>query len=113
MTRKALLYVTTNAAEGREDDFNTWYDEVHVPEILEHVDGIHAATRYKRADASPGAADQPGYCAVYEIEADDPAVAVGNLMAAAGGGKLHMTDAISPGGGMFLWEEHTPRASRS
>ena len=54
-------------------DFNRWYDEVHLRELLE-VPGVVAATRFELDDAQM----MPGengfgkrFLAVYEIEAED------------------------------------------
>ena len=41
---KGQLLVFSNATDGRDEEFNTWYDEVHVPEVLE-VDGVSGASR--------------------------------------------------------------------
>ena len=48
MEKRAVLIVETGPAEGRDDDWNAWYDEVHIPEILEKIPGFHAATRFER-----------------------------------------------------------------
>ena len=34
-----LLLVLSNAGDGKEDEFNDWYDNVHVPHML-NVPGI-------------------------------------------------------------------------
>lgn len=44
-----------------EDDFNTWYDEVHIPEILA-CPGWLSATRRQCLEGGPK------YVAIYEIE---------------------------------------------
>ena len=31
---KTLFVVKSNAAVGRVNDYNTWYNDVHLPEIL-------------------------------------------------------------------------------
>ena len=28
------MLVYTNAVEGRDEEFNRWYDEIHLPEVL-------------------------------------------------------------------------------
>ena len=44
--------VMTNAVEGRDAEFNEWYTNIHLKEVLE-VPGFTAATRY-RVVARPG-----------------------------------------------------------
>jgi hypothetical protein len=29
-----VLMVLTNSAEGQDAEFNAWYDEIHLPEVL-------------------------------------------------------------------------------
>ena len=53
--------------EGKEDAYNRWYDEIHIPD-LEAIPGVRSARRYKtimsRRISFP-------YVAAYEIEVDD------------------------------------------
>ena len=65
------MLVFTNPLAGREAEFNKWYDEIHIPEVLA-VKGFTAAQRYVGTTDSP-AEVPPGprpYMAVYEIEGD-------------------------------------------
>lgn len=48
-----LLVTTTPNPSVAEADFNTWYDEVHIPEIRSRVAGIESVERYRAADADP------------------------------------------------------------
>lgn len=79
----------TAAVTGRDEEFNRWYDETHMPEILQ-IPGFVAGQRF--ALASPAAEGQPRYLAVYEIETDDLAATLGALTAA--GPSLTLSDAI-------------------
>ncbi|MEM9564551.1 MAG: DUF4286 family protein [Actinomycetota bacterium] len=76
MTKHVLL-VFTDPAEGREDDYNAWYNEVHLPEVLQ-TDGFVRAQRFKVADLMPGVTDHQ-YVAIYELETDDPGAAMAAL----------------------------------
>ncbi len=83
------LMVFSNPVAGREDEYNEWYDGIHISEVLE-VDGFVACQRFV-ADAA--AEDPPAkYLAVYEIDADDPVAAYTNLRGATG--EMNVTDAI-------------------
>ena len=49
MTRKALLLVHTNVASAeQEQEFNDWYDKVHIPQLLERIP--HAAPGQQNED---------------------------------------------------------------
>jgi len=65
---KMLFVVESNSADtAREDEFNEWYNIIHVPDVLETPE-IVRAVRYERIAPSEG---QAKYFALYEIEADD------------------------------------------
>jgi len=74
-----LFVVLTNPIEGTDDAFNEWYDNRHVPEVLD-VPGVVAAQRYDIADVKvPDDEDLPAqlpppthrYMVIYEL-ADEP-----------------------------------------
>lgn len=90
MTKHVLL-VFTDPVEGREDEYNAWYNDVHLGEVLE-ADGFVRAQRFKVADLMPGVTDHD-YVAIYELETEDP----GSAMAALRGrmGSFTMTDAAN------------------
>jgi hypothetical protein len=96
--------VLSNPVEGREDDFNRWYDDEHVEDLLS-IEGFTAAQRYRLAALGPGQ-DKPTYryAAIYEADADDVSVVHENLMTALKSGATRSTDAIAPGS-LALWLE--------
>jgi hypothetical protein len=44
--------VFTNPTEGQEDEYNDWYDNTHLSDVLK-VEGFVAAQRFKLADTEP------------------------------------------------------------
>ena len=70
MTHKHILIALTNPTNGREEEFNDWYEHTHVPECL-RVPGFKSGRRY-RLTASQGDPPRQGYLAIYELEGDDP-----------------------------------------
>ncbi|MET8207717.1 hypothetical protein ABZT51_16965 [Streptomyces sp. NPDC005373] len=85
---KFILHVESRPANEKVvDEFNRWYDEVHLPEVVA-LDGIVAATRFV-----PKEQEGP-YITQYEIEGD-PEQAVKNITAAAAAGRLNMTDTLA------------------
>ncbi|WP_370617738.1 hypothetical protein [Mumia sp. Pv 4-285] len=67
------MVVRTNPVDGRENEFNTWYSDQHVPEILS-VPGFVGARRYVALDEpAAGSGDSDfRYLAIYEIEGPVP-----------------------------------------
>ena len=57
----ALLAVWTDVPADKEDDFNQWYNEEHIPELLS-IQGILNAARYEAVKSGPK------YLACYELE---------------------------------------------
>lgn len=84
--------VLTNPAEGKEEEFNRWYDEVHVPEVL-MVPGFTGASRHRVAPLSE-AASAHRYLALYEMETDDPSAVLAELHRRVGAGEIAMSDAL-------------------
>ena len=65
---KWLLTVETNCSDpAREAEFNEWYNNIHLPDVLE-VPGFVRAIRYENTDTSEGKAK---FLAIYEVETDD------------------------------------------
>ncbi|MBB5160532.1 DUF4286 family protein [Mycobacterium sp. AZCC_0083] len=74
--------VLSNPIAGEDDRFNKWYDEVHVPEVLD-VPGVVAAQRYDLSELKvPDDEDLPAqlppathrYLVIYEVEGEPDAV---------------------------------------
>jgi hypothetical protein len=84
---RGILYVESHpVSPERADEYNKWYDEVHIPEIVA-LDGFVSARRFAPNGDGP-------YIAIYEIEADDVQGAMGVLGEAASSGKMQMSDAM-------------------
>ena len=71
---KFLMTVRANCMPGREEEFNSWYDEFHVPDLL-MTPTLVAAQRFRLSDVQ--APDYPGYVkpeyrylTMYEIESE-------------------------------------------
>jgi hypothetical protein len=88
----AILVVHTNPVDGREDEYNTWYDKQHLPDVLA-VPGFVSATRYRLSDAQLIPLAGFRYLAIYEIEGD-PHDAMRALRAALKAG-MHVSDAMA------------------
>jgi hypothetical protein len=66
---KHLLLVFTHPVEGREDEFNRWYDEQHLRDVV-GLPGIVSGQRFAFQEASRNSAragPEFGYLAIYEV----------------------------------------------
>lgn len=77
-----LLVALTNPIEGKEDEFNEWYETYHVPECVQ-VKGFKSGQRFKLS-ASRHDAPRQAYLALYELEGDDPQAILNELEATRG-----------------------------
>jgi hypothetical protein len=68
MGRYLLLAFSDCKDPAREKEFNDWYDNMHVPDMLE-VPGMISATRW--VSAEPGEGQRRKYLAMYELETDN------------------------------------------
>ena len=65
---KWIVLIEANCADpDREEEFNEWYNQVHLPDVLE-TPGVVRAVRYEKIDPAGG---RGRYLAAYEVEADD------------------------------------------
>ena len=80
MAKGIILVETYPSSPEREQEYNTWYDEVHLQELVA-LDGFVSARRLRPVDG-----DGP-YVALYEIEGDDLQAVLQGMNDNAG--KLH------------------------
>ncbi|MFR9806078.1 hypothetical protein ACL02T_27885 [Pseudonocardia sp. RS010] len=68
---RGILLVFSNPVDGREEEYNAWYTEHHLDEILA-IDGFVLAQRFRLADDARMTRDTPDapyrYLAFYEAE---------------------------------------------
>ena len=96
-----LLTVESNCIEpAREKELNDWYDNIHLPDILE-TPGFISASRYENTNPTEG---QGKFIAMYEIETDDleKTMALFSENVNSKGAQGRMSDAgIAVGGGLY------------
>jgi hypothetical protein len=87
---KYTLLVETSARPDRDAEFNDWYDNTHIPDVLQ-VPGIVAAERFVLHGSFIGDEPVNRYLALYEMETDDPDATLRALDAAVPG--MYLSDA--------------------
>jgi len=87
--------VLTNPVPGREEEFNRWYTEQHVPDVL-RIPGVVSAQRFRRTEQQRGNGVQPWqYMALYACEAAEPQVVTDGIQARIGTADMPMSDALA------------------
>lgn len=79
-------------AEGREAEFNTWYDSVHFQDVL-HIPGVRSGQRYVLADNNKKTVLNK-YLVIYDVETDDITKVQRALAAAAGTPAMMISDSL-------------------
>lgn len=94
MPQRYKFVVLTNAVDGREDEYNDWYTNVHLPDVLA-IPGIVAAERYRLAHAQRNPVQPFSYLAIYEIETDDLEFITSEIGKRAGTPTMVISDAMA------------------
>jgi len=89
------LVVKSNPAPGQEAEYNRWYDEQHIPDVLD-VPGFVSAQRFAYAETqmAPNAEPSHRYLAIYDIDTDDLPATLAAFRARGGTPQMVMSDAI-------------------
>ena len=102
---KHLFMFLTDAVAGKDAEYNAWYDNEHLSDVIRAA-GFTAATRYKLADTEPPQQSDQKYLAVYEIDTDDPDGVFGKLTGAAGSPEMPLSDALDLSNmKTLIWEQ--------
>lgn len=102
---KYLMVVTSSAKDGRDQDYNAWYDGTHIHEICA-IPGVTAGRRYDAIPQTPNQQPSP-YLAIYEIETEAPTSVLGEMMRRSQAGEMSMSDALdAESAQIWMYEAH-------
>jgi hypothetical protein len=82
--------VMTSPVEGRESEYNLWYNEQHLGDVLK-VPGVVSAQRFELCEG--GTANQR-YLALYEIETPSVETVMAEINRRAGTEEMPVSDAM-------------------
>ncbi|SDG26354.1 hypothetical protein [Pseudonocardia oroxyli] len=98
MPGSAKMVVLINPASAAdEQEFNRWYDEVHVPQVVERIPGIVGATRLRLTKEQllpEEALPSRRYLTIYDVETNDVQATADRLGTALGDGTLDLSSAV-------------------
>ena len=77
----SYLLVFSNPLDGKEKEYNDWYTNIHIGEVVQ-VDGFVSAQRFKLSNAQLIEGQPYKYAAIYGIESGRETEALKNLVAA-------------------------------
>jgi hypothetical protein len=113
-----LLVVFSNPAQGKDKEFNDWYNRKHIPDVL-NTPGVVSGRRYLRspqaegdqdaASASPAPDTVQQYMAIWELEGELDDV-MGNIARALEEGLMDISPALTDLSG-WTFTAITPRVT--
>jgi len=105
-----VMVVYTNPVEGEEDEYNKWYDETHLPDVVA-VPGVVSGRRLQLAEvAGVGEGATHKYLAFYEIDGD-PAAVMAEIGARVANGQMFLSSAADLAGSslsIFTYRDPDP-----
>lgn len=87
------MIVLSSPTEGREAEYNDWYQNTHLAEVVA-LKGIKSAQRFKLAKQM-GERETWPYAAIYEIDTDDIDAVLKDIEEAAASGRVGVSGAIA------------------
>jgi hypothetical protein len=89
---RTVLVVLSKPVEGREAEYNSWYNDRHLHDVLA-VPGFVSVKRLKRR-GTPVSAHEWTYCSLYEIDHLRPEKVVADMMSRIGTDTMPVSDAL-------------------
>jgi hypothetical protein len=96
--------VYSNPVEGREQEYNDWYTNRHLKDLLA-IPGVISARRFKISSTQIREAAQSfQYLAIYDIEADDVQSFIDEIMRRTADGSIARSTAMASDIVPLFWE---------
>jgi hypothetical protein len=105
---KYKLVVLTRPKDGQEAEYNNWYQNTHIPEVLS-IPGYKSAQRFK-LNTPMMAKDPMPYLAIYDVETSDIGAVLQESGRRAQSGEMTASDAVDNDASyVVFYEEFGPR----
>lgn len=108
---KYKLIVLTNPVEGREKEYNDWYTNRHLGDVVS-VPGFASAQRFKLKDPM-GFSHPFRYLAIYEIEGDNIELVLKDMFERRGTDAMVVSDALDSNALAGVFEVCSPVVTAS
>ena len=109
---KYKLIVMTQPVEGREQEYNDWYQDAHLSDLVA-VHGVKSAQRFRLSRTVVADPAPLPYLAIYEIETDDIDKTLDDLKTRVGTGHIFVSSALSKESYFgAVYEEFGPMVTR-
>ena len=109
---KYMMAVYSNAVEGKESEFNDWYSNVHMADMLK-IPGVVAVQRFEGVAYPPEKNAKFKYAAIYELDTEDLEKTMSLVGDAVARGDMVISDAIDEKGSMQTYIPITEKMTSS
>lgn len=92
---KYTYIVLTNAKDGREAEYNDWYDNQHLADVLAIPGMVGAKRFYAAPEMVASGLAKWNFLAIYDIDTDDLDVTMAELVKRAGTQAMLISDALN------------------
>jgi hypothetical protein len=113
MADRQMYFVFGNARPGMEAEYNEWYDNVHLPQVLA-MPGVISAQRFDLLTPESASAFPVThrYLAVYEFEGDADKIML-SMREASASGEMAMHEGLEiETVQMSFWKAHGPKLEK-
>jgi len=94
MARHIQIVLSNPACGDREDEYNDWYDNQHIPDLM-RLPGFVRATRYRLVRSFAGKAPW-SYMVLYDLECEDLGAMLTELVDSHSDGRIAVSDVLDP-----------------
>ena len=100
-----VMVVQSKALEGRDADYNHWYDTIHFQDICS-LPGVKSGRRFEATPIVMGPAGQP-YLSIFELETDDPGAFAAMMAERSADGTIRQSDALDHSSiALWIYQQH-------
>jgi hypothetical protein len=100
--------VLSEPVAGREDEYNRWYSERHLKDVIA-VPGFVSAQRFKMIEAASLGGPSQRYMAIYTMRTDQPEALLDTLRILVESGQMEMSEGFDQDNlATILYEAITP-----
>ena len=94
MPARYKLVVMTRPVAGREQEYNDWYQNMHLHDLVT-IHGVQSARRFRLSRSVIPDPEPLPYLAIYDVETDDIDKTLEELRGRAGSGEIFVSPALS------------------
>ncbi len=90
---KYKMIVLSNSVDGMDEEFNEWYDNVHIEDVTK-LEGITSAKRFSFHSNVIGGSTERKYLTIYDIKTNNVDEVVNNLIKIVENDEIYISESL-------------------